>query len=330
MKEILNYLFQHKKLTSEQAKEILLEIGKGKHSSAQITAFLTVFAMRPIEAVELRGFRDAMLKLCLKVDLQDYQALDLVGTGGDGKNSFNISTAAAFVVAGSGINVAKHGNYGVSSGCGSSSLLEYLGVKFSNKQEDLREMLEKAGFCMLHAPLFHPAMKHIAPIRKELKFRTFFNILGPMINPSFPKKQLLGVYDLEVARLYSYVYQDSDINYTIIHSLDGYDEVSLTSQTKIYNKQGETNLEPQDFGFAYIKESALDAGTSISASAKIFQSILKNEASESQKNVVLANAALAICCAKENLSLTDAVTMARESLESGKALTVLKKLLSLK
>lgn len=329
MKNLLNHLFQHNYLTQEQAKSTLLEIGHGKHNLAQITAFLTVFAMRPINAAELRGFKDAMLELCLKVDLSDYQAMDIVGTGGDEKNSFNISTTTAFVVAGSGINVTKHGNYGVSSNCGSANVLEYLGVKFSNQKDHLCKMLDKTGFCMLHAPLFHPAMKFVAPIRKELQIKTFFNMLGPMINPSFPKKQLLGVYDLELGRLYSYAYQDSKIDYVIIHSLDGYDEVSLTSSTKVYNKDGEKLLTPQDFGFKTIDAKEIKAGDSIKENANLLLAILNNKSSEAKKNVVLANAGLAIQCAK-NIPLLKAIALARESLESGKALNVLKKIIDLK
>lgn len=326
MKEILNNLLLHQSLSKEEAKSILLKIGQGQCNSFQIASFLTIFAMRPIQPQELSGFGEAMLELCLKVDLSEYEAVDIVGTGGDGKNSFNISTASAFVVAGCGVCVSKHGNYGVSSICGSSSLLEYLGVKFSNQVEDLKEMLEKANFCMLHAPLFHPAMKFVAPIRKELQIKTFFNMLGPMINPSFPKMQFLGVYSLELARLYYYTYQNSNIKYTILHSLDGYDEISLTSDTKIYSNQGETTLSPRDFGFSYISQNEIEGGNSIKESAKIFQAILKNEASEEKKNVVLANAGMVLSSYK-NISLKEGVALAKESLESGKALQKFKKLL---
>ena len=237
---------------------------------------------------------------------------------------FNISTASAFVVAGSGIPVSKHGNYGVSSGCGASNLLEYFGVKFSNKEEDLKRMLDRSCFCMLHAPLFHPAMKYVAPIRKELGVRTFFNMLGPLTNPSLPKINVLGVFNLELGRLYSYVYQNTNENYAILHSLDGYDEISLTAPVKIFNKEGETTLNPEDFGFSKLQQKDIEGGNSIESSAKIFEAILKNEATESQKNVVLANAGMAIKLYRGNISLAEGLTIAKESLESGKAFACFK------
>ncbi len=323
MKKILNHLFAGQTLTKKEAKSILLEIGQGKHNNSQITSFLTVFCVRSIQAEELNGFKEAMLELALSVDLKEYQAMDIAGTGGDEKNSFNISTASAFVMAGSGIFVTKHGNYGGSSNCGSSNLLEYFGAKFSNKEEELKNMLDKASFCMLHAPLFHPAMKYVAPIRKELQVRTFFNMLGPLINPSAPKVHFLGVYNLELARLYSYIFQDSGMDYAIIHSLDGYDEISLTSEIKIFDKKGETILNPADFGFSTVQQKEL-VGGNIEASAKIFTAILQNEATEVQKNVVLANAGMAIKLYKGNISLAEGIDIAKESLESGKALTSFK------
>ena len=326
MKDILNSLLAHKYLTKQQAKSTLLEIGCGKYNSYQIVAFLTIFGVRGIQPQELKGFKEAMLELCLRVDLSQYDGVDIVGTGGDEKNSFNISTASSFVVAASGVNVTKHGNYGVSSVCGSSSLLEYLGVKFSNQKDDLKRMLDRCGFCMLHAPLFHPAMKFVAPLRKALQIKTFFNMLGPMINPSFPKKQFLGVYSLAVARLYHYVYQDSDIDYTIVHSLDGYDEVALTSDVKVYSQKGETTLSPRHFGFSRLANESLRGGVSIKENAKIFQAILKNEASCQQKNVVLANAGLVLSMVK-NISILEGVALAKETLVSGKALQALKNLL---
>ena len=324
MKETLNYLFENNTLSKKEAKSILLEIGQGKHNNSQIASFMTIFCMRAIHTEEISGFREAMLELSLQVNLKEYQAMDIVGTGGDNKNSFNISTASAFVVAGSGISVSKHGNYGVSSGCGASNLLEYFGVKFSNKEEDLKRMLDRSCFCMLHAPLFHPAMKYVAPIRKELGVRTFFNMLGPLTNPSLPKIHVLGVFNLELGRLYSYVYQNTNENYAILHSLDGYDEISLTAPVKIFNKEGETTLNPEDFGFSKLQQKDIEGGNSIESSAKIFEAILKNEATESQKNVVLANAGMAIKLYRGNISLAEGLTIAKESLESGKAFACFK------
>ena len=326
MKEILNYLFEHKTLSREQAKTALVRVGQGEFSTGEIASFLTVFAMRALTLEELSGFRDAMLELCVKVDLSEFDAIDIVGTGGDGKDTFNISTTSAFVVAGAGIKVSKHGNYGVSSSCGSSNVLEHLGVTFSNEEAKLKQQIETSGFCMMHAPLFHPAMKYVAPVRKEMRVRTFFNILGPLINPSFPKKQFLGVYNLEVFRLYGYLNQGTDVDFSIIHSLDGYDEISLTGQTKIVNNQGEYLLSPEQLGFVKVKPEELYGGASIEESAKMLVSILKNEEKGARKNVVLANAGLAISTSRQ-VSFEDGIAEARESIESGNAYKALTSLI---
>ena len=198
MKEILNHLTAYKSLDRELAKEVLINLAKGVYNNSQIAAFLTVFTMRSVTVEELSGFKDAMLELCIQLPLEGYEAIDLCGTGGDSKDSFNISTLSSFVVAGAGQNVAKHGNYGVSSVCGSSNLMTYFGYEFTNDRDQLLRDLDNAGICFLHAPLFHPAMKNVAPIRKELGVKTFFNMLGPMVNPSQPKNQLVGVFNLEL------------------------------------------------------------------------------------------------------------------------------------
>ncbi len=330
MKELLHYLFEHRTLSREQAKKVLIEIGQGKHTPSQIASFLTVFIMRSLTVEELEGFRDAMLELCVRVDFSEFDTIDIVGTGGDGKDTFNISTLSSFVVAGAGIKVAKHGNYGVSSSCGSSNVLEYLGVPFTNDESHLKTMLDKAGFCMLHAPLFHPAMKYVAPIRKEMQVRTFFNILGPIINPSFSKHQCLGVFNLSILRLYGYMAQQSGNAYKIIHALDGYDEISLTSPVKVMSNNGEQLLEPRDFGLPTLTQESLYGGGTIEESAKIFVDVLKNAGTEAQKSAVLANAGMAIQCIRPKLALQEAVAVARESLESGNAYGVLEKLTSLK
>ena len=240
MKEILQRLTSHLTLEREEARNILIRIASGEYNNSQVSSFLTVYMMRMITVHELAGFRDALLDLCLATDLSEFETIDLCGTGGDGKNTFNISTLSSFVVAGAGGKVAKHGNYGVSSACGSSNVMEYLGYKFTNNRDSLKNQLDKANICFLHAPLFHPAMKTVAPIRRELSVKTFFNLLGPMVNPSSPKNQLVGVWNLETARLYNYIYQQTDKNYTILYSLDGYDEISLTSEYKMI-----TNLEEE-------------------------------------------------------------------------------------
>ena len=325
MKNILNRLINHEILTKEEAKDVLVNISSGSYNPSQISAFLTVYMMRSISIGELAGFREALLELCIRVDLSAYNTIDLVGTGGDGKDTFNISTLASFVTAGTGIKVAKHGNYGVSSISGSSNVMETLGVKFSNDSSFIEKSIEKAGIAILHAPLFHPAMKNVGPIRKELAVKTFFNMLGPLVNPSFPKNQLLGVFNLEMARMYGYLYQNTDTNYTILHSLDGYDEVSLTGPTKIITSTMEGMLNPIDFGVRHLEQSEIEGGKTIEESAAMFLNIISGKGTEAQNNVVCANAGLAIatvngCTPKEGFEL------AKESLLSGKGLVALNKL----
>ncbi|MCY1718923.1 anthranilate phosphoribosyltransferase [Prolixibacteraceae bacterium Z1-6] len=324
MKETLQYLFTGNKLTREQAKSSLLEIGKGQHSDAEFASFLTVFKMRPLESEELAGFRDAMLELSIKVDLSEFNGIDIVGTGGDGKNTFNISTLSCFIVAGAGVNITKHGNYAATSNSGSSNVLEFLGYKFSNEIDKLKIDLEKGGFCFLHAPLFHPAMKHIAPVRRALKVPTFFNILGPMINPSSPKYQLLGVNNNENFDHYKNVYKTLNINFAIVNSVDGYDEISLTADTHFASKQKETNISPADFGMEKINPEKLYGGDSVEDAAKIFIDILEGKGTPEQNNVVLANAAVALNVVYPEKDLLQCVEMAKESLKSGKALNKLK------
>jgi anthranilate phosphoribosyltransferase len=329
MKAILSHLFEYKVLTKQQSKEILIGISSGKYTNSEIAAFLTIYAMRSITVEELEGFRDAMLEMCLSVDLSTYDPIDVCGTGGDGKDTFNISTLSCFVVAGAGQNVAKHGNHGVSSLCGSSTILEYLGAKFTNDKDLLEHQIATAGVCFLHAPLFHPAMKNVAPVRRELGVKTFFNMLGPMVNPVSPKKQLVGVFSLELARLFAYLYQQTDKQFLVLHALDGYDEVSLTGAFKIITAHSEQVLTPSHLGLDTLRAEQLSGGETVEASAKIFMNVLNNEATDAQKQAVLANASLALYCANPKQSLTDAVAMARESLESGKALRSFKKLIEL-
>ena len=326
MKNILGHLFEYKVLSKEQAKEILIGISSGQYSNSEIASFLTIYAMRSITVEELEGFRDAMLEMCLKVDLSAYDPIDVCGTGGDGKDTFNISTLSCFVVAGAVQHVAKHGNHGVSSLCGSSTVLEFLGAKFTNDKSILERQIDEAGVCFLHAPLFHPAMKNVAPVRRELGIKTFFNMLGPMVNPASPGKQLVGVFSLELARLFAYLYQQTDKQFLVVHALDGYDEVSLTGAFKIITAHTEQVLTPSLLGLDTLRASELSGGETVEASAKIFMNVLNNEATSAQKQAVLANSALALHCANPKLSLLDAVETARESLESKKALQSFKKL----
>ncbi len=318
MKEIINRLIQNQTLSKSESKEVLTGLATGLFNNSQIAAFLTIYLMRAIRVEELEGFRDAMLELCIPVDLDGYNAIDVCGTGGDGKNTFNISTISSFVVAGAGVNVAKHGNYGVSSVSGSSNVLESLGCKFSGDPNQMRASMDESGICFMHAPLFHPAMKNVAPIRKELGVKTFFNMLGPMVNPSFPPNQLVGVFSLELARLYGYLYQNTDKRFSIVHSLDGYDEVSLTSEFKLISNNHESLVSPADLSLNQVEQESLYGGETIEDSAKIFVDVLENDGTEAQAAAVVANAGLAVSTAKE-ISIVEGIEEARNSLQSGKA-----------
>lgn len=325
MKNILNRLINQETLTKEEAKSVLVNISSGQYNPSQISSFLTVFMMRNITIDELSGFREALLELCVPVDFSEFNTIDLCGTGGDGKDAFNISTLASFIVAGAGIKVAKHGNYGVSSISGSSNVMENLGVKFSNDEDFLKRCISDANIAILHAPLFHPAMKNVGPIRKELGVKTFFNMLGPMVNPSFPKNQIVGVFSLELARMYAYLYQNTDVNYTILHSLDGYDEISLTGEAKMISKNSEAILNPKSFNLSTLNQEEIKGGTTTEASAKMFLDIISGNGTEAQNQVVLANAGLAISTV-ENCTILEGYQKAEESLKSLKALEKLKKL----
>ena len=325
MKEILNRLINQETISKEEAKKVLVNISKGVYNNSQIASFLTVYMMRSISVEELAGFREALLDLCLSIDLSDFNTVDLCGTGGDGKDTFNISTLASFVTAGAGVKVAKHGNYGVSSSCGSSNVLEHLGIKFTSDESLLQQSIDKAGICILHAPLFHPAMKNVAPIRKELGVKTFFNMLGPMVNPSFPKNQMVGVFNLELARMYGYLYQTTDKNYAILHDLAGYDEISLTDRTKMITNREDKIIRPADLGIKSITQSDIYGGKSVKESAEIFLKVLQGEGTEAQTNVVCANAGLAISVVNQS-SHQEGFELAKESLLGKKALSTFKKL----
>ncbi|WP_235921290.1 anthranilate phosphoribosyltransferase [Foetidibacter luteolus] len=329
MKKILQYLFEHKTLSREQAKEILTNISKALYSEHEVTAFITVFLMRSITIEELQGFRDALLELCVKVDLDGHKTMDIVGTGGDGKNTFNISTLACFIVAGAGQRVAKHGNYGASAISGASNVMEQLGYKFKNDSSQLKKEIEEAGICFMHAPMFHPALKTVGPIRKNLGIRTFFNMLGPMVNPASPEYQLVGVYNLEMARIYTYLLQQSGKPFTIIHGLDGYDEISLTNDTKVITNKGEYIMTPEQLGKRMVSPENILGGNSVEEASKIFLKIIKGEGTFAQNAVVLANAAMALHCTADYKNYDDAYHAAVESLESGRAYGVLKKLVEM-
>jgi anthranilate phosphoribosyltransferase len=319
MKQILNKLFEHQTLSFEEAKQVLTEIAAEKFSQAHLSSFLTVFMMRPVTVSELSGFRAALLELAVNVDLSDFNTMDLCGTGGDEKNTFNISTLTSFVVAGTGNKVAKHGNYSVSSASGSSNMLEYMGYQFTKDESVLKSQLNKANICFLHAPLFHPAMKAVGPVRRELGLKTFFNMLGPLVNPSRPQNQLVGVFNLEVARTYHYIMQETDLNYGVLHSLDGYDEISLTSPFKLFSREGEKIVSPEDLGLKTLQQSEIFGGNSVPEAAKIFKNILEGKGTEAQNNVVLTNAAFALKTLDPKKSFEAAFAEAESSLLGLKA-----------
>jgi anthranilate phosphoribosyltransferase len=329
MKKILEQLFAHKSLSRAAAKEALVGIGKGFYNEHEVTAFMTVYLMRSITIEELQGFRDALLELCVPVDLNGHETIDIVGTGGDGKNTFNISTLSCFIVAGTGQKVAKHGNYGASSISGASNVMEQLGYKFKNDKDSLKKEVEETNICFLHAPMFHPALKTVGPIRKNLGMRTFFNMLGPMVNPASPKFQLVGVYSLEMARVYNYLLQQGNSAFTIIHGLDGYDEISLTNDTKVITNKGERIMTPEQLGKRAVTPADIYGGSSVEEAAKLFTKILKGEGSWAQNAVVLANAAMALHCTGNHSTYEQAYAEAVDSLESGKAYATFKKLIAL-
>ena len=327
MKQILQYLFNHNTLSKAEAKAILTEIAQNKFNENEVTAFVTVFLMRSITLEEMEGFQDALLRLSVTVDLGTGDLVDIVGTGGDGKDTFNISTLASFVVAGTGQKVAKHGNYGVSSISGSSNVLEELGYQFKTSSEDLRADLSKGNICFLHAPLFHPALRSVGPLRKGLGLRTFFNILGPVVNPAKPKFSMIGVYSLEIARIYQYLLQRKQTDFLLVHALDGYDEISLTSDTKIFDKSGEYIFSAQELGFKNITSNSIFGGNTKQDAAKIFRSVLEGNGTYEQNAVVLANSAMALKNTGKHGDYKHCLALATESLESGNALKSLESII---
>ncbi|MDD2298296.1 MAG: anthranilate phosphoribosyltransferase [Fermentimonas sp.] len=325
MKEILYKLFDYNYLTREEAKQVLIDIVNGGIPETQIASLITSFLMRSISVDEILGFRDALLEMRVTVDLSDYSPLDIVGTGGDGKNTFNISTTACFVVAGAGYNVVKHGNYGATSISGASNVIEQQGVKFSADNDLFRKSLDTCHIAYLHAPLFSPALKAVAPVRKSLGVRNFFNVLGPLVNPVQPEFQMLGVYDLAMSRLYSYIYQEESKKFSIVHSMDGYDEISLTSQFKVVSNLGEQLFMPSDLGFRRINQEELYGGDTPEDAAQIFRNVLSANATDAQMNVVLVNAAFGIQTIDQDKTIEECLEIARESLYGKKALRVLDK-----
>ena len=329
MKSILEKLTNHESLTAPEARDTLIRISKEAFNPAQVAAFITVYLMRTISVEELSGFRQALLELCIPFDRQGADTIDVCGTGGDGKNTFNISTLSAFVVAGAGYKVTKHGNYGVSSGCGSSNVLEHLGYQFTNDQSRLSKQLNEVGICFLHAPLFHPALKSVGPIRRELGMKTFFNMLGPVVNPAQPTHQMVGVFSMNLQRLYKYLFEEIGHKYAIVHGISGFDEISLTDQTKVVStNNGEYMLDANIFNLPQYQLSQISGGETVPQAAKIFTEVLSNKGTEAQTNVVLANSALAIDCYNEVSDLEASFNKAKAALENGAALNAFEKLIA--
>ncbi len=325
MKNILASRIDGISLDQQSAKEVVLRMGRGEINPSQIAAFLSSYWYHPIQVQELKGFVEAMLELAVTVDLSEFDAMDVCGTGGDGKDTFNISTTSSFVVVGAGQKIAKHGNHGVSSAVGSSTVLEFLGLKFKNDESYLKRKMENAGICFLHAPLFHPAMRFVGPIRKELGMKTFFNLLGPLLNPAKVSKQLTGVYSGEVFDLYYEYFKESGKDFGIVFGEDGYDEISLTNGFRLATNAGRSDFQPNDLGFGFVTSDQLSGGSTVEHSADIMYKILQREGTEAQTNAVLANAGAALWVAGRADSLNNGILLAKESLESGRAFQAFKK-----
>lgn len=329
MKNILLKLLDYQYLNRDESRGLLIAIASGEISDSQVASIITIFLMRSISVDEVLGFREALLEMKVSVDFSEYKAIDIVGTGGDGKNTFNISTTASFVVAGAGYPVVKHGNYGATSISGSSNAMEAQGVRFTTDMGKLKKSIEECNIAYLHAPLFSPALKAVAPVRKSLGVRTFFNVLGPLINPSDPEYQLLGVYDLSMSRLYSYIYQANNKTFGIVHSLDGYDEISLTSQFKVVTNSGEQLFTPEDIGFNRLSQQDIVGGNTLEDAVSIFNRVINCEATQSQMDVVIANAAFAIQVIEDSKPIAECIEIAKDSLYSKKAQFVLNKFIEL-
>lgn len=319
MKEILLRLFAYEELSSSEACSLMLGVTNGDYNDAQLASLLTVFQMRGVTVPELVGFRRALLSTRVPVDLSDYAPIDIVGTGGDGKNTFNISTCACFVVAAAGYTVAKHGNYGATSVSGASNVMEQHGVRFTADEARLRRSVEGCGVAYLHAPLFNPAMKHVASVRRSLQVRTLFNLLGPLINPCCPPYQLLGVADLAQMRLYTLTLQELGVGFAVVNNLDGYDEISLTDEFKVMTNRYETIYRPSDLGFALAPQEALSGGATPEEAAHIFDAVLQGRATQAQTDCVLINASFAIQARHPQRPIDECVAVAHEALASGKA-----------
>ncbi len=327
--QLIDKLINQETLTKAESSVLLNNITTGIYNDSQIVVVVTALQMRSITANELIGFRDALLEMSIKIDLSVGDCIDVCGTGGDGKNTFNISTITAFVLATGGYKVVKHGNYGVSSFCGSSTMLEHLGYKFSTNEANLQEQLDTNNICFLHAPLFHPCLKRVSAIRTELGIRTFFNFLGPLVNPIQPNLQLTGVFNLKVARLYKDILTNERKAFNIVHSMDGYDEVSLTAPVKLFSETSEQLLYPEELTGQIIVEDDLFGGHNIQESEKIFRAIIEGKGSAIQNEVIKINTALGIKCFKPELLIEEAQKEAEEILKSGKVAQIVKNVIKI-
>jgi len=329
LKEVLQYLYEHNTLTKKEAKSVLTDISKEKFNEMQVCSFMSVYNMRSITPEELAGFMEALIDLAIPLSIDPSDKIDMCGTGGDGKNTFNISTLSSVVLAASGIKVTKHGNYGVSSACGSSNVLEALGYKFTKDEDRLKRELEACNICFLHAPLFHPALKFVGKIRRSLAVKTFFNMLGPLVNPVQPQYQSVGVFSLKLQRLYKHIFEKTIKQYSVMYDLGGYDEASLTGITKCIRNNGEHLVNPEDFGYKTYKSEDIFGGNTIEEAKLIFENVLNNNAPQAHIETVSANVALAMQLYKPENTLVDLAEEAKELITSGKAKSNFEKLLNL-
>ena len=327
MKQILNELLEHRSLTENEAYDLMTQLVTQPANEAQTAALLSVFIMREISLQEITGFRNALLNLAIPFKTEG-DTIDVCGTGGDGKNTFNISTLASFVVAAAGGRVVKHGNYGVSSVSGSSDVMEYLGYKFTADTDILKKQLDQNNICLIHAPLFHPALKKVAPVRRQIGIKTFFNMLGPLVNPAQPSHRYTATYNLQLARLYHYFFQSTGCRYTVVHSLDGYDEISLTGQCKLYSNETEFIFTPQDWNLPQLSANELFGGDTVKEAAEIFINVLSGKGTFAQQAVVAANAGAALHCLYPGKEIAENIASAKQALESGKAFQIFKKVTS--
>ncbi len=329
MKHVLSRLLTGETLTREETRSLMINITREQYNDIQIAALLTAIQMRGATVDELLGFRDGLLETGLYIDLSDFNTLDIVGTGGDQKNTFNISTCSAFVIAGAGYKVSKHGNGASTSVSGASNVLQAHGVRFTADADTLRRSLDEAGICYFHAPLFAYGMKFVGPARKALGVPTCFNLLGPLVNPCHPRNSLHGTANQSQLRLYTSIHQRIGDNFGVVTSYDGYDEISLTSGFKFITNHFEKVFTPKDLGMNYVEPSDIYGGDTIDEAKRIFDSVLEGTSTEAQKSVILANAACGISVLDRNLSIDESIALARESLDSGRALASFKKFLEI-